>query len=263
MDPTPWRETLPEEIRNDPSLVDFKDVAALAKSHIETKKLVGASIRVPGPDAAPEARKAFVEKLVKADPNLLYLPDNAPEEAVAAAWQRLGRPGKPEDYAPPDEETGKAVNLKELQALAQVAGLTKAQFQVIVKATAAGTVERTKAQTAEVEALKTEWGGAYEERLLLAKATALKMGLAEDDLGGLTPKQLRAWAAAAKAVGTNPSELQRQGQGGSPAMTPAEIESALADIRGNPEYWDDSTNPGKSQHLRQKAVELTAKLHPG
>ena len=61
-DPTPtpsWRDTLPEDVRNDPSLKDFKDAGGLAKSYIATKAMVGTKSAIPGPDAKPEEIAAY------------------------------------------------------------------------------------------------------------------------------------------------------------------------------------------------------------
>lgn len=45
--------TLPEDIRSDPSLASFNDVGGLAKSYVETKKMVGGMTKVPD-EAAPK-----------------------------------------------------------------------------------------------------------------------------------------------------------------------------------------------------------------
>ena len=50
---------LPEDIRSDPSLSSFNDFGGLAKSYIETKKMIGNSIRLPEETAAPEDAKKW------------------------------------------------------------------------------------------------------------------------------------------------------------------------------------------------------------
>lgn len=50
---------IPEELRSDPSLANFNDVGGLAKSFLETKKMVGSSIRLPGKDFTPDELKAW------------------------------------------------------------------------------------------------------------------------------------------------------------------------------------------------------------
>ena len=71
-----WRDTLPDDLKADKSLESFKDVPALAKSYVETKKLVGSkqAPTVPGAAASPEE---------------------------VAAWRKaLGVPDTPEGYTP-------------------------------------------------------------------------------------------------------------------------------------------------------------------
>lgn len=52
--PTDWRANLPPELQAEKSLESFKDVGALAKGFVETKRMVGKGLDVPGKDAKPE-----------------------------------------------------------------------------------------------------------------------------------------------------------------------------------------------------------------
>jgi hypothetical protein len=124
------------ELRDDPSLKDFNDVATLAKSYKETKAFVGSSIRPPGPDASPEARKEFYEKLVKHAPDLVPLRDGD-AEAEKVVWGKLGRPSKREEYEfkTPD---GVDINVEALRDAAEAAGMTKAQFTKLAEKAVAG-----------------------------------------------------------------------------------------------------------------------------
>jgi len=58
-----FREGWGDDLKNDPSLKDFKDTQSLAKALIDTKKLVGQKLGIPGPDATPEAKAAFNEAM--------------------------------------------------------------------------------------------------------------------------------------------------------------------------------------------------------
>lgn len=58
-----FREGWDDSLKNDPSLKDFKDTASLAKALVDTKKLVGQKLGIPGPDASPEAKAAFHEAM--------------------------------------------------------------------------------------------------------------------------------------------------------------------------------------------------------
>lgn len=58
-----FREGWDDTLKNDPSLKDFKDTASLAKALVDTKKLVGQKLGIPGADATPEAKAAFHEAM--------------------------------------------------------------------------------------------------------------------------------------------------------------------------------------------------------
>src|ERR1017187_4974775 len=91
-----WREALPEAERADPAIKDIADIPALVKVYKDTKSFVGTSIRPPGPDASPAARKEFLEKMQKHAPELASFGEDP--ESQAALWKRLGVPEKPEGY---------------------------------------------------------------------------------------------------------------------------------------------------------------------
>ena len=91
-----WRSALPDDLRNDPTLKDVPDVTTLAKRLIDTKSLVGKSIRPPGDGASAEAKKEFVDRLLQIEPALVYAPDGD-KDALDRMWKKLGKPGKPEE----------------------------------------------------------------------------------------------------------------------------------------------------------------------
>jgi hypothetical protein len=192
------------ELRDDPSLKDFNDLPTLIKSYKEQRAFIGASIRPPGPDASPEARKEFYEKLVKHAPDLVPLREGD-AEAEKVVWGKLGRPTKREEYAfkPPD---GVDINLEALRDAAETAGLTKAQFTKLAEKTAVGAQRQALETQKDRDALRTEWGTAYETKLKNAAAVAQRMGQPEAVVGaimaGKVPSAaLKTWDAIASAVG--------------------------------------------------------------
>lgn len=58
-----WRSGLPADLLTDKSLESFKSVGDLAKSYVETKRMVGAPLTPPGPDAKPEQLAAYRQRL--------------------------------------------------------------------------------------------------------------------------------------------------------------------------------------------------------
>lgn len=62
--PADWRASLPEDIRGHQALASYKDINALAKSHIHAQSMIGADkLVLPGKDATAEQRAEFYTKL--------------------------------------------------------------------------------------------------------------------------------------------------------------------------------------------------------
>jgi hypothetical protein len=249
------------ELRDDPSLKDFNDLPSLAKSYKEQKAFVGSSIRPPGPDASPEARKEFYDKLVKHAPDLVPLREGD-VEAENLVWGKLGRPQKPEEYEykPPD---GVELDIEGLRSAAVEAGLTKAQFKKLAGATAAGAQRLSGEQQKDRDALKVEWGNAYEQKLQGAAAAAKQFKQSDALVGAIMAGKvssgaLKTWDAIAKAVGGE-TKLPT-GQGGGGALTPAEANARFIEVQNHPAY----TNKNHPEHdaYVQKGLKLMEQLHP-
>jgi len=256
--PVDWKAALPEAIRNDPSISTFKDVAALAQSLIETKSLVGRSIRPPGPDAAPAAKKEFVDRMLQLEPALIYAPDGDPE-SVNRMWKKLGKPEKAEEYEIPDIAKEAGLIPEDLRALAVTGGFTKSQFKGLVDVMAKANLEQRRLVALDRLALEQEWGEAKEERTLAAQAAALKMGLTEPEVKALSPKQLKAFANVAKAVGVNKNEFRRNSDGANDEpLDPTEALKQMSEIRANADFFDPHKNPSRHRELVAQMSKLGA-----
>ncbi len=77
-----WKDTLPDDLKTNASLLDVPDVATLAKRFIDTKAMVGNSFRVPGEDASTEDWGKFNTNLIEKVPALMFKPD--------ATWSARG-----------------------------------------------------------------------------------------------------------------------------------------------------------------------------
>lgn len=92
---TDWRASLSPELQGDKTLEQYKSLEELAKGHIETKKLVGNAIRIPGEGAKPEEIKVFHGKLGVPETPEKYLeagvklPEVPPESGVAWDQQEV------------------------------------------------------------------------------------------------------------------------------------------------------------------------------
>jgi hypothetical protein len=256
-----FKALLPEDVRNDPAIT-FEDVGALAKGFIETKKLVGSSIRPPGADATPEAKAEFRKKLMEKVPELVYAPEGD-EETEKALYARLGKPEKLEEYKLPPEAEAAGLNADDLRALAANAGMTKKQFAAFAKQYAEGALATKSAASEAVKALKAEWGLAYEERLGDAKAAAVKMGVEAKDLDALTPVQLRVFANVAKAVSGGGAPFKKDDAPKSGKLTPEEAQSEIAEIMQRQEYFKPQpTTRATHERLKARVQELMSMAYP-
>lgn len=149
---TEFLESLPEELRTHPSLKDYKDVGALAKSHVELQKTLG------------DRPKSWSD---------LAAPTDA--EGRGRAYTSLGRPESPDGYSLPSDGVGVA----EFRKAAHESNLTGEQAEVLfgkiaadgktaLDARNAKFAEDMKAQGEKTaEAYKTKWGDKHESEMAL------------------------------------------------------------------------------------------------
>lgn len=58
-----WRATLPDDLRGEKSLQDFKSVTDLARTTVHQQRMLGSSVQVPKVDGSPEDWGKFYDKL--------------------------------------------------------------------------------------------------------------------------------------------------------------------------------------------------------
>lgn len=267
-----WKTGLPEELRGDPSIKDVPDVPTLVKAFRDTKAMVGSSIRPPGPDAGPEARAAFREKLRAVAPELVEIPSDPAKfkEVEASIWEKLGAPKDAAGYTLDgvDIPDGVQVPLEDLRKSAAELKLTKAQFQAILKRdVAARTENATKAKALQQE-LRTEFGLAYDEKMKEAADFAEKSGAPESlrnaiKAGAVDKATVTYLLNMRKAVGGETRAVADQG--GStvvPKLTPAEAEARIEELMARPEYLDKRKNPAIHQEIMRKIAALEAQANP-
>lgn len=167
-----WRATLPDDLKADPSLKDFKDVGSLATSYVADKKKLGEALRSTGLKAPA---------------------DDAPDEEWGAYYAKLGRPETPDKYGFPVPTLPEGMGEVDPDGVAQfrkeahAAGLTDRQAGRLMSWYAtyhvSGVDKLTEHTAAErktaVAALKTEWGAAYDRNVSLARQAT--KDLFEDD----------------------------------------------------------------------------------
>jgi hypothetical protein len=204
-----WHKTLglPDTLKK------FTSPEAFAKSYVALERMNGNQnkIAVPGPDATPEERNAFYEK--------------------------LGRPATPKDYGitkpeklgdkPLPEGLWDQTRADGFTKLAHELGLSKEQAaklaafdlengaQTFTKLTEM----QQQAQAAAEKALKAEFGASYPEKMALAKKGALQAGgeaLANHPALGNDPVFIKAMVKVAEMTGEDRAAGARGSQPAKP-----------------------------------------------
>lgn len=224
-----WRDSLPEDMRADPTLNKYSDLTNLAKAHVELQKKIGEKgIIKPGKDASPESWKAFREALgvPAADKYELGKFEGVqfPKESLDWAKKMGAEVGiLPEDMTKIMNEYGK--------------------FEVALNTQK---VKDAKAATdAHLEALKKEWGDSYSGNL--QKGFFAFKQLCE--LGGLDQKEALKWLDAGPG---NETTLMKLLAGASKLFGEDKLkEGGVGENKPNPAELD-----GKISALRQQMISI-------
>lgn len=217
--PANWRDTLPEDIRANPSISSFTDVAALTKSYIHAQSVIGKKgVIVPTEKSTPEDWKSFYQQIgvPAADKYDVKAPDGYPVPEETMKWFK---------------ETALAEGLLPKQA----AGFLSKYAEYEKAALAKAETSRKENMEAGLASLKKEWGEGYDKELNAARV-AVKHAGGDDLLKHLNatgmandPTVIKALAKMARWLG----EDTLRGEGaGSGASTPTDIHAAIAELRG-------------------------------
>ena len=227
--PVGFIDSLPEDLRAEPSLRNFTDPASLAKSYVHAQRMIGADkIPLPGKSAT--------------------------EEDWANVWTRLGRPQSPSEYQVQIE--GKTLADGELESFKKSAfdaGLNNRQVERMAKfleetVSGARLSRQETAEKAVYEAeqeLRKEFGQAFEQRMSLAFNAAQQLlgdaslldevQLVDGRMLGDHPEIVRMFAKLAEQIG----EDKLLGETSEMIMTPNEASQRIAEMtRRDTPYWD-------------------------
>ena len=227
--PVGFLDSLPEDLRMEPSLRNFTDPAALAKSYVHAQRMIGADkIPLPGKTAT--------------------------DEDWANVWAKLGRPQAPSEYELNFENPVFAENeLESFKKSAFEAGLNNRQVERMAKfleetVSGANSSRSEIAEKAVYEAeqeLRQEFGQAFEQRMALAYNAAKQLlgdadmldevQLADGRMLGDHPQVVRMFAKLAEQIG----EDKLLGETSELIMTPQEANMRIAEMtRRDSPYWD-------------------------
>jgi hypothetical protein len=171
--PSEILEQIDEKYRDHASLNDFNSVDALAQSFVETKSMVGNSVRTPSKDATPQERQEYWDKLINNDPELMMKPDFQNKDQSREFFRTLGLPEEFAKYENPEGMELPSDVESEMRELLYSANLTNSQYQTIMAAfserQAQTNTMNTELHDSGMAQLKGKWGQAMDDRITAAK----------------------------------------------------------------------------------------------
>lgn len=241
--PADWRATLPDEIRNAPSMGKYATPADLAKGYLEAEKLIGKKgVILPGENATPEEMKQFHTAL------------GVPE--TIEGYELKAPEGLPEGVWNDDAAKGFAAKAHELGLTPkQVQGIATWQVQNV-----AGALEKAglEADGRTYEAvLREEWGGSYDANFEMARRAAKEFG-DEAALAKLGDKIGDAGLMRMfQRIGSKVAEDVPAGMGGAARVSSQEsarsqADAIVADTKGA--YWNNQHPDHKATVQRVTAL---------
>ena len=246
--PINFIDSLPEDVRAEPSLKNFSDVGGLAKSYVHAQRLIGADkVPIPGKSATDE------------DWNMIY--------------SRLGRPDDAKGYEVKMPKAYEDAETSAFKEAAFAAGLNGKQASVMAEMLDKQLNGRAESYNSNAEELKhsskmelmQEYGAAFEQNMKAAYTAAqhfadpgmLEIELADGRQLGDLPEVVKMFASLANEI----KEDNVEGSAQSGVMTPIEANREIAELQalGSP-YWD-KTNPQHESYVN-RVLELNEMLVP-
>ena len=258
--PPDWRDLLPLEYKDSPTIKDVPDLGTLVKNYEHTKAMVGSSIRLPTEEAGAEDIAAIQQKLLEREYlGLMKKPDVENPESMAEVYRALGRPEDASGYIAPEEINGELFG-----AMADTAlnlGLSKRQYEGIAKALADQQMaeyqqmEDRKAQ--EVGQLKGEWGPAFDQKIgrAVQVAEALKAPQSLIDAlkdGSANGEAIRFMDTVATQLGKEGGQLATQ-VGQVTESTVSDIKDRIADR--TKKMLNERMSPSEYKELMDRNVK--------
>lgn len=215
-----WRDSLPENIRNEKCLDNIKTFGTLVQSYVHGQKAMGAKrLAVPGDNSTPEEWNEF--------------------------YKAVGRPDAESDYAIDKVELPEGIQLDDTQVaefrkFAFANGMSQKTFEAAlgfeIQRTQAAMQASEAARTAEyndtLNKLKMEYGGNVNDVVAKCDQAMETFGLTEvmREKGLLNNYTI---IKALASIGEKMTESTLKGEGGRPSGT--DPQSRLSEITGNPD----------------------------
>jgi uncharacterized protein YdcH (DUF465 family) len=235
-----WRSSLPDELKNDATLQNFKDVESLAKTVVHQQKVLGSRIPIPKTD-----------------------------EEKSELYTKLGRPesGEAYDFTIPDTHKShfNEDQVKEFRNVAHQIGLNNEQTKALIDFQVKSVDHEIQRQSTDLtvtkqateDTLKKEWGYDYDKQVRNAQRALQVYGNEElnelmNGEAGNIPAVIKLFAKLGSEV---TEDMAKNTQNNSLATSPLDAQSEIDNIFSDPKdaYHDnmhkDHTN--RVEYMRQ------------
>lgn len=249
--PTTWRDALPQDLRDNPSLKTINDVPSLAKSYVHAQSLVGADkIVMPKDNASPEEWNNF--------------------------WNKVGRPNNPEGYGLgrpenfPEGSFDKDMHDHMLKVFHE-SGMTSKQaktlygkyMEYVGSRMQQAQTQQQQESAATMERLKSEYGADFNVRVAAAQKAIQKFGSPElvsylEKSGmGNSPELIKLFSNVGLSMSESSADVG--GNAGFGGITPIQAQAELSQLRQDKEFIQLLTNKSGVGH--REASKKWQQLH--
>jgi len=243
-----WRSSLPEDIRDDPSLKPLQDINSLAKSYVHSQKMLGSDkVIVPGKYAEPSEWRQFYHKA--------GLPEEVKDYEITSADTES------------DEEF-----FDDYKKASHKAGVLPSQAQEMFNwymDKANSEVKRQEEESAKmiegsINTLKTDWGSSYDSRLKAARTAVnhfgddkLKDYLDKSGMGN-DPNLIRVFSKVGETLSDD--SFKGESDKGNYGRTPEQAQVEINEIMANPKHpYFDKQHPNHKKALEDMQRLFTFK----
>ena len=240
-----WRNTIPEDIRNNKIIQETKDISAMAKRLVDANNFISKSIRIP---------------------------DDGDTTGMEDLYNKLGRPKTVAEYKikkpdlPEGEKYDEAI-VESFLAAAHKIGLNSNQATALLEWNQEKLSEQKgqqkKSQADAASALKKEWGNAFDERVKIAEEVLNQYG--DDESEAViknNPALINLIYKMGKDLveGTVKGKSSASSQSRTPAEAQAEINKLMRDTGFKTAYFNkkDITHNAAVEQMKQ----LNAEAYP-
>jgi hypothetical protein len=246
-----WRETLPADLRDNPSLRSINDIPSLAKSYVHAQSLVGADkVVIPKDNASQEEWSNFFSKVGR--------PGNAND-------YKLGRPENfPEQYFDADMNNHMMQVFHESGLSSKQAKLLHSKYMEYVNTRINQNTQQAQQQSEQaIAALKQQYGPDFNVRVAAAQRAIQRFGSQElisylDKSGlGNNPELIKLFSN----VGMSLTESRADGSGDSSfgGVSPTQAQAELDQLRADKDFIKQLTDKSVLGH--KEAAKKWQQLH--